>query len=95
MSIITFYSLLVYDEISKQLLYTKYNFDFDTYKDDFNILSNDKVQIFTDFWIRNNYIKSKPYIVYDDYKKYFKPITPEIIEYVDKYGCLHKNIAKL
>lgn len=85
-----FYSLLVYDD-NKQLIYTKYNFDFEKYKTDFNLLTNNKVDIYENFYKRNNYEPSKPYIIYDNYKKYFLPITEEIKAYVDKYGVFHRN----
>jgi hypothetical protein len=86
-----FYSLLVYDPESKGLLYTKYNFNFELYASDFKILTSDRNQIFDDFWKRNNYVPTKPYQIYADYIKYFKPITQEIVDYIDKYGVFHSN----
>ena len=86
-----FYSLLVFDPNSKELLYTKYNFNFELYAADFKILTSDRNQIFDDFWKRNNYVPTKPYQIYADYVKYFKPITQEIKDYIDKYGVFHRN----
>ena len=86
-----YYSLLVYDPDSKELLYTKYNFNFELYVSDFKLLTLDRNQIFEDYWKRNNYVDTKPYFVYADYIKYFKPITQEIKDYIDKYGVFHGN----
>jgi len=86
-----YYSLLVYDSNSKELLYTKYNFNFKLYASDFKLLTSDRYQIFEDYWKRNNYVPTKPYFVYADYIKYFKPITQEIKDYIDKYGVFHRN----
>jgi len=86
-----YYSLLVYDPNSKELLYTKYNFNFELYASDFKLLTSDRNQIFEDYWKRNNYVATKPYFVYADYIKYFKPITQEIKDYIDKYGVFHRN----
>jgi hypothetical protein len=41
---------IYYDNFS--IFYTKYNFDFDTYKTDLNVWGNSKLSIFTDFVLR-------------------------------------------
>ena len=89
--VLRFYNFLVYDEVSKLLLYSKYNFNFDLYKSDFNIITPDKNFIFNDFWKRNNYDDLLPYMVYESYKKYFTPITNEIRQYISSYGNIHGN----
>ena len=91
---VRFYNLLVYNPDTKQLDYTKYNFNFEQYRSDFNIISPDRNLIFADFWLRNNYDDTKPYIVYEDFKKYFKTdpaLISQMRTYVDKYGCFHRN----
>ena len=91
---VRFYNLLVYNPDTKQLDYTKYNFNFEQYRSDFNIISPDRNIIFADFWLRNNYDDTKPYIVYEDFKKYFKTdpaLISQMRTYVDKYGCFHRN----
>lgn len=86
-----FYNFLVYDVNTKQLLYTKYNFNFSLYASDFAITSNSKLIIFADFWKRNNYNDLTPFVVYESYKKYFTSMTNEIKTYVSSYGNMHCN----
>ena len=89
--VLRFYNFLVYDKTTLQLVYSKYNFNFDLYRSDFNIINADKNYIFADFWKRNNYDDLQPYIVYEGYKKYFTPITDEIKNFVSTYGNIHGN----
>jgi len=59
------------------LYYTKYNFDFDTYKNDWNVHSYNKLLAFTDFALRTQYLNHTIIGDYgygeprDDFKKYF------------------------
>ena len=76
---------IVFDPVSNEILYTKYNFNFDLYQTDFNIQPNNKLTIFSDFLQRNNTTYDKPYSVSEELKKYFTPITSEIINYTLKY----------
>jgi hypothetical protein len=87
-----------FDENSKQLLFTKYNFNFELYKNDFELdfLVTDKKNIFLDFLFRNNSSFDKPYSVLTTLQKYFLPITSEIVEYMNKFGfTIHTNYANV
>jgi hypothetical protein len=54
--------------------------------------NQDKFEIFNDFLTQNNSTFDKPYSVLDNLKKYFFPITQDIIDYVNKYGnSIHDN----
>lgn len=85
----------VFDITSHHLLYTKYNFNFELYANDFmpNIdIANNKAKIFRDFLVRNDASLDKPFSVKDELTKYFNPMTPEIEKYFNTYGyCLHPN----
>ena len=87
-----FYNFLVYDSETKLLKYSKYNFDFVKYYNDFSFLTNDKNILFEHFWSTNNYSFTKPFAVYKQSEKYFKPMTDEINIYISKYGIIHGNI---
>jgi len=54
-------------------------------------MTTDKNIIFADYWSRSNFDPIKPYAIYAKFIKYFTPITPEIINYVNKYGIYHRN----
>lgn len=87
-----------FDSNTKSLLYTKYNFNFELYKNDFNLnfLVTDKKNIFVDFLSRNNFSFDKPYNVLPSLQKYFLPITQEIIDYMNKYGfVIHTNYINI
>jgi hypothetical protein len=66
---------IYYDEFST--FYTKYNFDFDTYKKDWNVYSIKKLTVFTDFVLRTEYLNHAIIGAYgygkplDSFKKYF------------------------
>lgn len=81
----------VYDNATHELLYTKYNFDYNKYKFDFGLTSLDKGIIFADFLVRNPLDYTKPYAVLPQYIKYFRPMTSQIIEYIQKYGYVFQN----
>lgn len=87
-----FYNFLVYDNETKALKYSKYNFDFAKYYSDFPFLTNDKNVLFEHFWSTNNYSFTQPFVVYKQSEKYFTPITDEIKNYVSKYGVIHGNL---
>ena len=59
------------------IYYTKYNFDFNTYKNDWNVHSYNKLLAFTDFALRTQYLNNTIIGAYgygeprDDFKKYF------------------------
>lgn len=87
-----------FDSNSKKLLYTKYNFNFELYKNDFKLdfLVSDKKNIFVDFLSRNNTSFDKPYSVETSLKKYFLPITQQIVNYMNKYGfTIHTNYINI
>jgi hypothetical protein len=74
--------------VSENLLpkYTQYNFDFPFYSIDYNLEGKSKYDIFLDFWIRSGNSFENPLFVPDDLKKYFFPITNQIIDYINYYG---------
>ncbi len=80
-----------FDE-NKRLAYTPYNFDFIKYKTDRNLTTTDEYSIIYDFLGENGFDFNKPYTVKEEFKKYFTPITQEIIDYCNKYGyIMHLN----
>ena len=87
-----------FDSNTKKLLYTKFNFNFELYKNDFKLdfLVTDKKNIFLNFLSRNNSSFDKPYSVLTTLQKYFLPITQEISDYMNKYGfVIHSNYANI
>jgi len=87
-----------FDSNSKKLLFTKYNFNFELYKNDFKLdfLVSDKKNIFVDFLSRNNTSFDKPYNVVTPLQKYFLPITQKIIDYMNKFGfVIHTNYINI
>jgi hypothetical protein len=77
---------LAFDSSTKELLYSKYNFNFTQYAIDFSLQTTNKLIIFKDFLKRNNTSYSKPYTVEPSLVKYFTPMTEEIVNYVLKYA---------
>ena len=91
-----------YDSETQKLLYSKYNFNFETYALDFNLKEKTKLEIFDDFLLRNDTFFQaepsfpeisdktpsylKPTVVKEELKKYFNPMTNEIINYNNKYA---------
>jgi hypothetical protein len=91
-----FYNLSIYDPNTKKPLYTKFNFNFDEYKIDFNISSEDKNVIFSDFWNRNGFDYSTQYSIKDELIKYFTPINDDVISnYINAYGFIHTYYVAL
>ncbi len=81
-----------FDVLTKKLLYTKYNFNFARYKLEKNLPSNlDNLTTFKNFLDLNESTWDKPYVVKQELKKYFNPITPLIISYVNAYGNTTHN----
>ena len=92
----------VYDNQTKQLKYSKKNFNFDLYKKDFNLNNKTKLEIFDHFLVANNtaYFNEpsfpnkgtstpsylKPTTLKEELKKYFTPITEQIINFNNLYG---------
>jgi len=74
-----------------QMIYTKYNFDFDSYAKDFNLYGN-KLLIFTDFTIRCVNLSgvvntSQSYGLPEQFKKYFYFIPNDDLKiYISYYG---------
>jgi len=87
-----FYYFAVFDRTSRELLYTKYNFNFDLYKNDFELSFITKREIFYDFLIRNNTVYEIEFSVKEELIKYFFPITKQIVNYFEKYSYIfHPN----
>jgi hypothetical protein len=77
---------------SSELLYTKYNFNYDKYALDYGLDPTKKVLVFKDFLKRNGTTYDKPYTVNEEFTQYFNPITSEIINYMVRYGyTVHPN----
>jgi len=77
------------------LTYTKYNFDFQTYKSDNSLTSNDKGEVFKHFLNLNGIDWTQPTVVKNELKKYFTPITNDIKNYFNKYGWIfHDNYTQ-
>ena len=92
----------VYDSNIKKLKYSKYNFNFELYKKDFQLENKTKLEIFDHFLIANDtayFIEPdydnkgdktpsylKPTTLKDKFIKYFKPMTNVIINYNNKYA---------
>ena len=83
-----FYNLFISDS-SEKLFFTKFNFNFDLYKNDYGLLTNDKNILFSDFWNKAGFDFSKPYILDEKYERYFSDINDDILSYIDAYGCIH------
>ena len=80
---------------STELLYTKYNFNYEKWAEEFGYVVVDKLAIFKDFLKRNGTTYDKPYTVRPEYVQYFLPITQEIISYMVKYGySIHSNYLR-
>ena len=77
----------VYDIETKKLKYCKFNFNFDLYASDFNLVNKSKLDIFDHFLKENEWDPVKESKVKDELVKYFTPMTPEILNYHGNYGC--------
>jgi len=76
-----------YNPITKLLEYSKYTFLFEMYEKDFNLENKTKVEIFDDFLERNETDWRKIVYVKPDLKKYFGPMTQEVLDYNDKFAA--------
>jgi hypothetical protein len=81
-----FYLFSVYDSSNKTLLYSKYNFNFDSYSNDRNYNGLTKNEIFYNFLIENQTDFWKPFTVLPQLQQYFLPITTTIQNYFDNYN---------
>ena len=86
-----FYNFIQCDQNSKLPIYTLFNFDYNKYKNDYNILSDSKYTIFSEFWNNNFFDYKKPFVVRSDLTSYFFNIEQKIIDYINNYGFLHNN----
>ena len=91
-----------YDKVSKKLIYSKYNFNFELYKKDFKLENKEELDIFIHFLKKNEtYFQEepsfknkgnktpsylKPTVVKENLKKYFLQMTEKIINYHNKYS---------
>ena len=80
----TFYGFVVFDKC-KNIQYSQYNFNFDSYSYNFGLIGQSKNTIFQDFLQRNNFDYAQPYSVIPDLVQYFTPITKKIIKYIYHY----------
>jgi hypothetical protein len=76
----------VFDSTTKQLLYSKYNFNFVSYGTDFSCSNLSQNQMFYNFLNRNETDLWKPFSVKSELTQYFTPMTPEIQNYFDDYN---------
>ena len=90
-----FYNFIQYELTIKVPIYCLFNFDYKQYSIDFHIESTSKYIIFTDFWNRVGFDYSKPYIVPNEFTKYFFAITQEMIGYLNHYGFFHDGFLSL
>jgi len=82
----------VFDPVSKNLLYTKYNFNFALYSISRNVSSTlSKTQVFKLFLKENGTTFDKPYTLTPGLEQFFTPITQDIIDYVIYIGNIHGN----
>ena len=64
-----------YNSQTKQLEFSKYNFNFDLYKSEFGLEDKTKLEIFDDFILRNGSNYKIPTVVKEELKQYFLPMT--------------------
>ncbi len=82
-----FYNFIIYDSFTKLPKYTRYNFDFNQYKIDYSLpIDLSEYNTFTDFFYRAGFDWSKPYVLPDQFVKYFGPVNQSILNYIDYYG---------
>lgn len=82
----------VFDKNTKQLLYTKYSFQFDLYSSSRNLdVKLSKSEIFSLFLKENGTTFDKPYSLSQGLEIFFKPVTQQIIDHVNLIGNTHFN----
>ena len=102
LALINFFYFSAFDQTTKQLMYSKYNFNFTLYNNTFFVppLTNPEdpsgqIILFRDFLIRNGTTYSAAYTVLPNLTQYFDlptPVGPDIINYMNTYGyCIHPN----
>ena len=70
-----------YNSETKELEFSKYNFNFDLYKSEFGLGDKTKLEIFDNFILRNGWDYKKPTLVKQEFKQYFLPMTKQIQNY--------------
>jgi hypothetical protein len=82
----------VFDKNTKQLLYTKYSFNFDLYSTSRNLDANlSKIEIFSLFLKENGTTFDKPYSLSQGLEIFFNPVTNKMIEHINLIGNTHFN----
>jgi hypothetical protein len=81
------FNFLIYE--NGNLVYSKYNFDFDSYAKDANMKNSSQIEIFENFIKRNETNYFDKLTLKPIFKKYFKPMTQQIQTYVKKWGVIH------
>jgi len=79
----------VFDQTTKSLIYSKYNFDFTKYRlayPEFASSSDNKT--FYDFLVRNNSYLDQPFTVLPSLTQYFTPMNDNIKSYFDLYNYI-------
>jgi len=86
------YVFNVFDPVSKNMLYSKYNFNFALYSSSRNLDSSlTKTQVFKLFLQENGTTYDKPYSLSPELIQFFTPITQEMITYINSIGVIHGN----
>ena len=79
-----------YNSETKKLEYSKYNFNFEKFKIDYQMEGKTKLEIFDKFLLINGWDYKKPTKVQQNNKQYFLPMTKEILDYNDHFAmCIH------
>ena len=82
----------VFDKNTKQLLYTKYSFNFGLYSSSRNLDANlSNSEIFSLFLIENGTTFDKPYSLLNGLEKFFYPVTQKMIDHINLIGNTHTN----
>ena len=82
-----FYCFAVFDPNTKELLYSKYNFDFEKFRNtNSEYINLTKNKLFYKFLILNGSNLWQAFSVKEELKQYFNPITESIKQYFDDYN---------
>lgn len=81
------FNFLIYE--NGNIVYSKYNFDFNQYANDVNMNNATKIEIFGNFIKRNETDYFNKLTLNPIFKKYFKPMTQQIQTYIKKWGIIH------
>ena len=101
--LLTLYNLPIiyyteYDSDTKKPIRSKYNFDFEKYVSERPVLGRetDKSYIFEFFLRENDFDFRKPTVTKEHLKRYFLPMTDEVIKYISNYGYTnHTNYMSM